>query len=339
MIGEIESSQILLLPMAIAVACGALYVGYVKNSDLLLKFGLKIYREITGMRVKYVSRKGGKGTWCYAEKGHKKPHHSHHKHHSNHKHYPTLVFVHGFGADKDTWPSMIQFIPKKYHCIIVDLPGHGETDFVDGVDELNMEGYVKSLREFLEVTGIDHKPFYLIGCSFGGAVAGLFAYHYPELIHKLGLLCPAIKTPQETETYKQLINGNYEILIPKNGKQFVRMISLLANKRQPYPERIMQSFVNLNFTPERQDNLRKLLESMVIDEFQNFDKNFYKMQAIKSDTIIIWGEDDEMLHVSGGYLIKDNVKNSKLKILKNCNHVLQLDKPKEASRLLLEFLD
>lgn len=70
-------------------------------------------------------------------------------------------------------------------------------------------------------------------------------------------MCPAIKTPQETETYKQLINGNYEILIPKNGKQFVRMISLLANKRQPYPERIMQSFVNLNFTPERQDNLRK----------------------------------------------------------------------------------
>ena len=33
---------------------------------------------------------------------------------------------------------------------------------------------------------------------------------------------------------------------------------------------------------------------MVIDEFQNFDKNFYKMQAIKSDTIIIWGEDDEV---------------------------------------------
>lgn len=118
---------------------------------------------MTGMRVKYVSRKDGKGTWCYAEKGHNKSHHSHHKHHSNHKHYPTLVFVHGFGADKDTWPSMIRFIPKKYHCIIVDLPGHGETSFVNGVDELNMEGYVKSLREFLEVTGLDKKQIYLIG--------------------------------------------------------------------------------------------------------------------------------------------------------------------------------
>lgn len=46
-----------------------------------------------------------------------------------------------------------------------------------------------------------------------------------------------------------------------------------------------------------------------------------------------------MLHVSGGHLIKDNIKNSKLKILKDCNHVLQLDKPKEASKLLLDFLN
>jgi len=210
------------------------------------------------MEVKYVARKKVSGTWCYAEKGSKQSGHLHHHHnHSKNKKYPTLVFLHGFGGDKDTWPSMIRHIPKKYHCVVVDLPGHGDTTFVPEVDELNLEGYVKSLKEFLEVSGLDNEPIFLIGCSFGGALAGLYAFYYPEMIAKLGLLCPAVKTPILTDTCKELIGGNYDLLIPKNGKQFVKMIQLLANKRQPYPERIMQSWVNLNFTKERQAILKK----------------------------------------------------------------------------------
>ena len=93
-----------------------------------------------------------------------------------------------------------------------------------------------------------------------------------------------------------------------------------------------------------------------------FEENFHKIQSIQTPTLIIWGENDEvwfefcrsltiwikfgkhffnskMLHVSGGQLLKDNIKNSKLSIIKNCNHVLQLDQPKETTRLLLDFLN
>ena len=55
----------------------------------------------------------------------------------------------------------------------------------------------------------------------------------------------------------ELINGNSSLLVPTNGSQFIRMIRLLTNKPQPYPAAIMQSFVNLNFTKERQANLKK----------------------------------------------------------------------------------
>ena len=120
-----------------------------------------------------------------------------------------------------------------------------------------MESYVRSLREFLEVTGLDQSKIYLIGCSFGGAVAALFTAMYPECVENLALLCPAIKTPIITDTCQELLNGNYNLLIPENGDQFIRMISLLCHKTQYYPHRIMQSFVNINFTPERQSLLKK----------------------------------------------------------------------------------
>lgn len=115
------------------------------------------------MEVKYVARKGGNGVWCYAEKGQSHHGRSHHHRHRQQKSHPTLVFLHGFGADKDTWPSMIRHIPSSYHCVILDLPGHGETTFVEGHDELNMDSYARSLREFLEVTGLDREPIHLIG--------------------------------------------------------------------------------------------------------------------------------------------------------------------------------
>lgn len=75
--------------------------------------------------------------------------------------------------------------------------------------------------------------------------------------------------------------------------------------------------------------------------------------------MIIWGKNDEvvfnflyqfyslefkifflkMLHHSGGKLLFENIKNSKLHILEECNHVLQLDQPKQTVKHILEFIN
>lgn len=215
------------------------------------------------MQVHYISRKCGRGVWCYAEKG--SPSSSstgieettENMNNSNSNKKPTLVFIHGFGGDKDTWPSILKRIPSTYHCVVVDMPGHGDTTFLNGIDEPNIEGYVKSLREFLEVSNLDSSKIYLIGCSYGGAVAALFAHYYPECIQNLALLCPAIRTPTLTNACQKVMNGHFNLLIPNNGKEFTEMIELLCTKTQYYPHRIMQSFVNINFHPERKNLLHK----------------------------------------------------------------------------------
>lgn len=37
-----------------------------------------------------------------------------------------------------------------------------------------------------------------------------------------------------------------------------------------------------------------MLESIVVEEFNSFEENLHKIQAITSDTLIIWGEDDKV---------------------------------------------
>lgn len=102
------------------------------------------------MRVKYISRRCGKGVWCYAEVGKRRPD------------QPTFVFLHGFGGDKDTWPNMVKHV-ENYCCIVLDLPGHGESTFVEDHDQFSIVSYVKSIREFIEILGLEQEQIYLVG--------------------------------------------------------------------------------------------------------------------------------------------------------------------------------
>jgi len=77
----------------------------------------------SGMSVHYAQRENGQGQWCYAERGKSNHHHRHHHSNKKKKYHPTMVFVHGIGADKDMWPAIVRRMPNYCHCIIVDLPG------------------------------------------------------------------------------------------------------------------------------------------------------------------------------------------------------------------------
>lgn len=39
----------------------------------------------------------------------------------------SLLLVHGFTSDKESWCFMGKNIPKRVHIVALDLPGHGET--------------------------------------------------------------------------------------------------------------------------------------------------------------------------------------------------------------------
>jgi abhydrolase domain-containing protein 6 len=219
---------------------------------------ISFYRKYSGLRTHYVPRKYGHGVWCYAEKG-KKSFNS-----------PTFLFLHGFGGSKDDWPSIIKSISSSNHMIVVDLPGHGETTYLQNHDKPTVESYSESLKEFLEEIDLkEENQIYLIGfvkmqiriyiyflkilfsCSFGGAVAAFFTHKYPKNVKLLALLCPAIRTPIITELCQKVLDKNLNILIPQNGDDFITMVNILCFKTIRFPHKIMQAFVNLNYNKRK----------------------------------------------------------------------------------------
>src|SRR5437763_16552973 len=42
-------------------------------------------------------------------------------------HGPTIVFVHGLGATRNDWLPTARRLVGRYHLVLVDLPGHGDS--------------------------------------------------------------------------------------------------------------------------------------------------------------------------------------------------------------------
>jgi len=97
----------------------------------------------------------------------------------------TLVFIHGFGGNKDTWVRMIAEWDDRYHVIVLDLPGHGESVSKKTLS-YTITDQAKRLHAFVEAKNL--KGFYLFGHSMGGAIALRYAGSHQENLKALILI-------------------------------------------------------------------------------------------------------------------------------------------------------
>ncbi|MBE8727323.1 alpha/beta fold hydrolase [Flavobacterium hungaricum] len=96
----------------------------------------------------------------------------------------TVVLLHGFLENKKMWKEYVDLFSKKNRVITIDLLGHGETDSLGYVHEI--EDNANVVKEVLNHLNI--KKAIILGHSMGGYVGLAFAELYPEKIQKLILL-------------------------------------------------------------------------------------------------------------------------------------------------------
>lgn len=96
------------------------------------------------------------------------------------------IFLHGWKLSKEMWRDIIPEFAKKYKVIALDLPGFG------GSSRLSSNATLKdyALMFYLFVQKKNIEKFHLIGYSFGGKIAFLFASMFPNKVQKM-VICSA----------------------------------------------------------------------------------------------------------------------------------------------------
>jgi abhydrolase domain-containing protein 6 len=243
---------------------------------------------------------------------------------------PTILMIHGFGADKDNWLRFAKPLTATYHVIALDLPGFGDSSKPDTSYDVGTQ--TERLAAFSKQLGL-HKV-HLIGNSMGGHIAALYAARYPEQVLSVALLDNAgITSPKKSEMFQRIERGEANPLLVNNAADFSKMLSFVFVAQPLIPEALKQHFAEQAIANQP---LNEKIFSQLRERYIPLEPELGKIQA---PTLLLWGDQDRVLDVSSIEVMQPLLKQPTVVIMKDCGHAPMIERPDETAAHYQAFLD
>lgn len=223
----------------------------------------------------------------------------------------TILILHGWGSSAKNWGKVKELLEKKgCRVFISDLPGFGQNpvparpwsidDYVDWVEK-----YINDLQ----INGEIDESFYLLGHSFGGAIATKFVIRQPKKIKKLFLVgCAGIRK----KTIKKRI-------IKKIAK-FFNFFSFLPF--YPLIRKFLYRFIlRSDYLAVKSSIMKETYQNVINEDISK------KFSEISVSTTLIWGKKDKLTPLKDAYYIKNAISGAKLEVLPNIFHCPHSESP------------
>lgn len=226
-----------------------------------------------------------------------------------------FLFLHGWGSNSDRWVDVAEKISQKgYKVIVPDLPGFGKSDPLPLPWDTNK--YIDFIEKF--VVELNLGEFYLLGHSFGGALASKMAVKHVQDVKKLFLVSAAcVRKRTNTKKASRIIAKFFKLFYFLPYYAFMRKAVykfIIRKSDYVYVEGIMKA-TYLNVVAE--------------------DLSFH-LPFIKVPTIIIWGDKDEYTPIQDGYFIEKQIRKSKIIVIPGAGHDLNRKQPEILAEKVLE---
>lgn len=233
----------------------------------------------------------------------------------NGKEKKAILILHGWNSNSDRWVEVAEAISQKgFRVIVPDLPGFGKSDPLQSAWNTNQ--YIEWIDEL--VFQLELKNFYLIGHSFGGALASKLAVKHAQDIDKLFLVSAACvrKRTSKKKTFA---------LLAKIAKFFSFVPLYKFFRKAVYKFIIRKSDYTYVEGALKQTYLNVVAEDLS-----------FHLPFIKVPTVIIWGQKDSSTPIADANFINKQIRNSKLIIIADAGHDLNRKQPDILAQKVLE---
>jgi abhydrolase domain-containing protein 6 len=242
-----------------------------------------------------------------------------------------ILLVHGFGGEKHQWGFLPKALSSSYELIIPDLPGFGESSQIHSA-AYDIPSQVHRLNRFVEALGL--QSFHLLGISMGGYICGYFAGEYPGKMKSLCLMSAAgVRSRVESTVWKRYREEGRILLIYKTETELEELLSVLFFKQPPVPRPFKRYFAQKG--KDHYSFYEKILRDM---EKRGEDLLEGRLARVKARSLIIWGANDEITHVSSVEKFERELKGCRTMILEDCGHVPYFEQEKKTIEVYRDFL-
>lgn len=149
------------------------------------------------------------------------------------EHDEALLYLHGGpGASCLDFANQAKVLSKKSRVVIFDQLGVLRSDALGENEDYSMEYQIEMIEEMRRLLGIE--KWSILGHSYGGALAVLYAYLYPASIHKVILECPSLCFEDSAKSVAEYLSGYIHDLNNKSTIELCEKIKVTdyQNKRE-----------------------------------------------------------------------------------------------------------
>ncbi len=245
-----------------------------------------------------------------------------------------IILLHGFFYDSLMWYKNMQFLSQHYKVYALDLWGFGYS-----AREPLDYGYplfAEQIQLFMQALNISKASF--IGHSLGAGAAITFVGEHADKVEKL-ILVDAFGLPNSAPLYSRLIKT-----------AFIGPL-LLKLKNDSLRKKILSCHLNKNGNITDEDYLSKATWSQKIfgsnqviidiEQRQFFDQlsdEIHHLSDFDLPTLMIWGKQDRIVPFTRGEHMQKVMLGSKLEIIDNAGHLVNIDQPEIFEQTALRFL-
>ena len=246
-----------------------------------------------------------------------------------------IILIHGTGSSLHTFDDWTKTLIKTRRVIRMDLPGYGLTGpFPDR--DYSMDNYVAFIDALL--TELNINTCVLGGNSLGGGISWRYTLAHSKKVYQL-VLIDASGYPAEAES-RPLAFELAQIPIIKNIFTYITPRSVAKSSienvyadQSKVSEKLVDRYFELTL---REGNRQAFVDRLAVEHQSNA---YELIPQIQQKTLIIWGDQDQLIPVEMAHNFHKDLPKSTLVVLNNVGHVPMEEAPEASLEALLPFLN
>jgi pimeloyl-ACP methyl ester carboxylesterase len=252
-----------------------------------------------------------------------------------------LLLVHGITGSYETWRDVLPLLARSHRVIAPDLPGHGRSDKPRG--DYSLGAHACALRDLMIALDIDTAT--LVGHSLGGGVVMQFAYQFPELCERLGLVSSGGLGQSVHPALRAAALPGSEYVLPLIaapwlsgvGERIAGALGTVGLQAGPELVEIARGYASLG-DPETREAFLHTLRSVVDPMGQRVGATDKLYLAAGTPVLLVWGERDPIIPIGHARRAHDAIPDSRLIEIPGAGHFPHLDDPYRFATAVEEWI-
>lgn len=235
-----------------------------------------------------------------------------------------VLLLHGLSDSWHSFELVLPHLPESIRAFALSQRGHGDSSRPEG--NYRLHDFSADVAAFMDALHLQKAV--VVGHSMGSAIAQRFALDYPERTLGLVLVASFLSLPnsQAPRELWPVVSTMEDPVDPGFVREFQE--STLA---QPVPQSFFETVMEESLKlPARV--WKEVVAGSMQDEFSE------ELNRINSSTLLVWGDQDDMVPRSDQDVQAAAIADSRLVVYNGAGHGVQWEEPERFASDLVSFI-